>query len=214
MVCSRAVDGAARRWQTVPMTRLCRVLLLFAPLAVLAGCAAAPPEKAALPEMTFSHLAPIELAVAQVEIVDDYTPPLAPPHVERQAPVAPEAALKAWAGRRLKASGGRGVARFVIRSASLTDVRLATTKGLKGAFTKDQSDRFEAEAVAELLIYEGGGAPAGRIEAEARHSRTIAEDASVNERRRLQYDLVEALMAGFDKEMEKNMRAHLARWLK
>ena len=193
------------------MKHIFRPFSLIASVLVLSACVTTP---APMPEMTFSHLTPIALAVSRIEVTSTYTSPMKVPHVEHSAPMAPEKALRLWAARRLTAVGGAGVARLVIENASLTDVRLKTQKGLKGAFTTDQSDRFEGSVKAELRIYQGGAAAAGYVVAEATHSRTLAEDASVTERRRVQFELVEALMADFDKEMEKNIRAYLGRWLK
>lgn len=171
------------------------------------------PLQAPVPQLTFSHLSAFPLRVAQVEIADEYAAPVDPPHIERLVPAAPDAAIRAWAGHRLVAAGGTGVARLVIKTASVTATPLKVTQGLKGAFTKDQSERYEAVVRAELHIYEGGGTDAGYVAAEASHSRTVAENASVNDRRRVQFELVEALMTEFDREMEKNIRAHLGRWL-
>lgn len=189
------------------------ILALMAVLAPLGACVTEPPA-ASLPQLTFSHLAPIVLKVAQVEVANDYAAPLQAPHIEHVVPAAPEAALRSWAAHRLSAAGGTGVARLVIKTASVTAVPLKVTPGLKGAFTKDQSERYEAVVRAELHIYEGGGSGTGYVAAEASHSRTVAENASVNDRRRVQFELIEVLMADFDREMEKNIRTHLGRWLK
>lgn len=191
---------------------LARFLVLLLAAAPMGACVTEPPQ-ASLPRLTFSHLAPFSLRVAQIEIADDYAAPVDPPHIERLVPAAPDAALRAWAGHRLMAAGGAGVARLVIKTASVTATPLKVTQGLKGAFTKDQSERYEAAVRAELRIYDGGGTDAGYVAAEASHSRTVAENASVNDRRRVQFELVEALMAEFDREMEKNIQAHLGRWL-
>lgn len=191
-----------------------KALAAVAVCLVAASCVTTEPRRADLPELTFSHLVPHGLAVAQVEVASEAPTSTQAPHIEATAPVSPETALRRWAAHRLAAAGGTEVARLVIATAALTETPLKVRSGLKGAFYKDQSVRYDAEVSAVLHIVQGGGAPVGSAEATARRSRTLAEDASVNDRRRAQFDLVEAVLTDFDREMEKSLRAHLGRWLK
>lgn len=134
--------------------------------------------------------------------------------LEASAPVTLTRAVDIWARARLQPVGGIGaVARLIVRRASLTEHALVKTPGLKGVFIKDQSVRYEADLEVELHI-ELDGSNVGVVVAEANHARTVSEDATINDRRRVQYEVVEALMANFDQEMEKNLRAHLGRWLR
>ena len=192
---------------------LSRWVFVLALLVPVAACETVEPP-APLPQLTFENLKPIPLKVAQVELADEYVSPLDGPHVEGTVPVSPATAMKAWAARRLVAGGGNGVARLVIKTASMTATPLKLTSGLKGAFTDEQSERYDVDVKAELRIYDGGGAMgAAYVIAEASLSRTIPEKSTINDRRRVQFEVVEAVMADFDKEMEKTMRAHLARWM-
>lgn len=213
---TRAVELAACPWQTDAAMKNFSKRFFVTMLASLlvASCVTTQPKQASLPALTFTHLPAIALKVAQIEVVSEYVSPLRSPHIEHTVPVAPEAALKLWAQSRLKAVGGKGVARLVIKTASVKDVVLKVRPGLTGAFYKDQSDRYEAAVSATLYIYEGGGASVGFAEAQATQSRTVAENASVNDRNRVQFEVVAAVLNGFDKELEKSIRAHLTRWLK
>jgi len=42
----------------------------------------------------------------------------------------------------------------------------------------------------------------------------VPEDASLQERERIKFDLIEGLMKDFDAEIEKNVRQHLANWVR
>jgi len=72
------------------------ILLSRLPLIALAGAVAAalaacetPPPRPTFPELTWTHLQPFSLDVAEIEITSDYAPPLAPPHVEHLFPTPP-----------------------------------------------------------------------------------------------------------------------------
>ena len=192
------------------------VLLGFALTAMLAAmltaCETAPP-KQRLFDLTFADLPILTLDVARLEVVSDYAPPLKAPNVEHLFPTPPEAGLRRWAADRLKAGGKKGSARFVIVNAAVTEAALPVTKGLKGAFKKEQSERYEAVVEASLEILDARGFRRGFASARVSRSRTVREDASLNAREAAWFALTEALLNDFDKELEKNIRQYLLGFL-
>ena len=54
----------------------------------LAGCETPLPE-VLYPDLRFSHLPPIQLNVARIDVVDGYQSPLREPNVEHKLPLAP-----------------------------------------------------------------------------------------------------------------------------
>lgn len=189
---------------------------LFAPiiaLMILAGCQTTPPP-AQLPEITFAHLPPLKLAVGNLSIRQAYRPKMTAPYVDHLFPTPPVLVVQRWAEERLVPQGGGSSISFTIVDASVREVALERIGGLRGALTTEQSERYEAriEAVAEILDAQGMGT--GRVRATATRLRTIPEDASLADRERLWFEMTEALMADFNAEMEKNIRAHLGRWLR
>lgn len=179
-------------------------------LALIGGCAGPEPQR--LAPLSFAERGSIRLDVARLETETTYVAPLAPPHVEHLAPVLPESALKRWAADRLQVAGiGSRTARFVITEASIVETRLPRTPGLAGAVTVDQGSRFELRIAAALEIQ--GGATGGRQSAGASatvtRTRTLREDATLNERDRALYDLVRLAMADFDAEMDRQLRRQL-----
>ncbi len=182
--------------------------IAFAAVAVLAlGLAAcetpAPVQK--LPELTYTHLGPLRLSVARIEVVSQYRPPLQAPNVEHLFPTPPLKAVRRWARDRLKAVGRSGTAKLVVKKASVVESSLQKKTGFKATFTKQQSHRYDLDLEATIEM------PEGRATARATRFTTIREDASINERNRIWFDLTENLMRDFDAEMEKKLARFLVR---
>ena len=178
----------------------------------LAACQTPPPVQR-LPELTYGHLERLNLDVAAIEVVSEFRSPMQAPHVEHLFPTPPQTALERWATDRIEAAGRQGVARFVIKDAQATATPLAIDKGLAGAFTKEQSVRYEARVEAFLEIVDERGFRKGFSSARASRARTMAEDATLNERDKAWFDLTEAVMRDFNAEMEKNIRQYLGGFL-
>jgi len=179
----------------------------------LSACEATVPAQE-LPELTYQHLGAIELDVGAIDISSNYRAPMAAPNVEHNFPTPPEKALRRWATDRLMAAGPGGLARFVIIDASIRETSLEQKKGLAGAFTKEQSERYEASVEATLEVVSDGETWRGFVTAKASRSLTVREDATVNDREQAWFSMTEALMRDFDREMESNIRRHLAAWIR
>lgn len=183
-----------------------RIFLLGAVLSV-GACAANPVQT--LPELSYGHLSPLRLDVAVVRVVSTYKAPLAAPNVDHLFPTPPQKALRRWAADRLKATGKGGMAKFIIIDASVRETPLTMKEGLKGAFTKQQSERYEARIEARLEITGPARGQSGFAAARVSRSRTVREDITLNERAKIWFDLTEALMRDFNAEIEKNIRQYL-----
>lgn len=202
----------AGRHYSVVMTNPLRILILVL-VAVLPLTACQTPVVRTLPELTFGHLPVIKLAVSEIRVESRYRPAMRAPWVDHQFTTPPDQVMQRWGKDRLAAVGGRDVAVFTVVDAGVREVRLKTTQGVRGVFTKDQSERYEARLEAKLEIYNGHGLPAGHASAVVTRNRTIAEDASLNDRERLWFEMTEALMQQFDMEMEARIRGHLGAWV-
>ena len=184
-------------------------------VAVAAGLAACetPVQTQKLPELTYGHLERYRLDVAAVEVVSEYRSPMRAPNVEHLFPTPPADTLKRWANDRLEAAGRRGIARFVIKEAGVTETPLKVDTGYKGAFKKEQSARFEVTIEAILELVDDRGFRKGFASARVSRSRTVREDITLNERDRAWFDLTEALMGDFNAEMERNIGRYLGGYL-
>lgn len=187
-----------------------RIAILSCLGAILAACttvATAP----GFPDLTYSHLPPLRLDVSSIEIVDAYSPPLREPNVEHRSPAQPATAATRWAQDRLVAAGNRGKrAVYTVKDASIIETKLEPTKGLKGVFTKDQSERYDAKLAVELTIFDATGSQRGRATATATHSRTVPENVTLNERERIWFQMVEGMMADLNRELEKAINQSLS----
>ena len=188
------------------------LLLLLAPL-LLAACANQAPPRPSYTELSFAHLSPIKLDVAEVAVEQSYEPPGTAPNVEHLFPARPAAAAKAWARGRLVAAGPTGRARYIVRQASVVETPLETQGGLTGAVTIDQSERYDALIVVEIQIIAADGSTVGTATVEARRSRTVPENASLNERERAWYDMTKDLMADLDAQLDQTIKAVLFKYL-
>ena len=185
---------------------------IFLAAAVLAACETPPPVDK-LPELTYTHLGPFSFNAGAMQVVTGYIPPMKAPNVDHLLPTPPLKALKRWAGDRLFVGGGKGLVRFTIANAAVTETALKVKKGLQGAFHKEQSERYDAIIEASLEMLDDRGFRLGFASARVSRSMTVREDATLNERRRVQFELIENLMKDFNAEIERNIRQYLGKWL-
>ena len=196
---------------TTPIRKRPGLAALALGLALLAGCETQVPAQR-LPDLTFAHLPPLNLAVQRIETTSRFVPTLRAPNVEHTFPVPPARALETWANQRLKAAGGGAQARFTILDAAVTETKLARDTSMRGTFTKQQSERYDARV--EVTVEIQDGTRRGTATAIGSRWTTVGEDVSLNERERIKFNLIEGLMKDFDAELEKNIRQHLASWLR
>ncbi len=131
------------------------------------------------PELTFSHLPDIRINVANIVVFNEYKMPFKKPNIEHLAPISPGASVERWDSDILIPVGDKLDAQFVIKSGSIIESELKTQKGLKGIFAIEQSKR------------------------------TLREDATPNLKTNLLFNLVENLMATFDRELRRQVDLHL-----
>lgn len=195
------------------MTRLpARLSVLLLVAVAIAGCATPPPPQ--YPELRFTHLPPIVIGVAKIEIVDARPSASDANHVEGRMPRPPADALRNWAQDRLQANGVSGVAVFTIEEASVVEADLKTMGGIKGAFTNEQAERYSGQVRASLRLENVPRVTQAYATAAVDRSQTVAENATVNDREQVWFDLTEALMKGFDPAMSASIRQHLGDYVR
>lgn len=199
---------------TPPLLSRRNALVLLLAGGAAAACSTQPP-RPRFPELTYGHLGQFTLDVSRIEIVSEYKANFAAPNVEHLFPTAPEQTLRRWAQDRLVATGTPGrIARFVIQDAKVTETELPRTPGVRGAFTTDQTQRYDgALAVVLEIREERANYRAGTASAWASRSRTVAEGITINDRDKVWFDLVEAMMNDLNAEMDRQIRANLAQFV-
>lgn len=185
--------------------RLVSILCLLLGGLALAGCAAPPPGPSFAP-IGFMDRGPLKLDVRTVEIEQAYQPPHAAPNVEHLFAVPPAVGAKLWATDRLTAAGPMGRARFVVLEASVLETPLKQSGGLTGAFTIEQSERYDAHLVVEIEIFSEAGRSAGTVTAEVTHSRTVPENLTLGEREQVWHEMTRAMLDELDAQLDKAIK--------
>ena len=170
---------------------------------------AVPAPPAAYPEITFSHLPPIRLNVAEVEIVENYVPPLHAPHVEHQFPLTPLSAMRQWAIDRIQAAGETRRGRVIIEDARVVAVPLKVRKGLQGLLYKEQGVRYDAALEARVEVRAERGYRDSFATARVVQSRTAPEEMTLAERDRLFFEMTQEMIKELNSVLEANIRQHM-----
>jgi hypothetical protein len=186
--------------------------LIVSTLAVV-GCET-PVDQQIFPEQTFQHLPPISLDVREIDIIHLFEPPLKRPHIEHEMPVPPHIAVERWFVDRLRATGTSGRAVVTIHDASVVETHLKKLGGIKGIFTTEQSERYNAKVEVVIEVTDGTGLRSANAVATSLRKRTVPENSTLRERRTLWYELTERLMSDFDRTFEAQIRKHLSAFLK
>ncbi len=179
-------------------------LLLLAPLA---GCESSP-TRPSFPDIRFTEEPALRLDVADIIIEDDFQATFHAPNVEHLFPIPPEHAMANWARDRLLATGTMRRARVRIVDASVKEIQLPRTKGLTGAFTTDQAQRYDATVEMSIDLLNNSGFAERTISAKAARSQSVAEGITPNQRDEAWYAMTKDLMAELDRELERQMRAN------
>lgn len=188
--------------------------LLSAAALLLAACEQAP-KPVPLTPIDFTHKTPISLAVSEIRVVENYRAPLQSPNVEHLFPTPPSEAVKMWSNQRLRAAGASGLLEITLEDASVIEQPLPKTDGVRGFFTDDQSDRYDARIKATIRLYTGERAIAnaeGSINLV--RSRSINEKASVADRERFYHQMVLDMMQQFDAEAETRFRQYFSPYIR
>jgi hypothetical protein len=179
-------------------------------IAALLGACERDAARPVFPDIRFTDRPPIRLDAASVEVVDQFRPSFKEPNVEHLFPVTPAQAAGNWARDRLQATnpGAPRRVRFTIIDASVRETELPRTQGLRGAFTKDQAERYDASAEVQVDIMGPRGFAERTVSAKASRSQTVPEGITPNQREQAWYDLTRALMADLDRQLEQEIRAN------
>lgn len=190
-----------------------RKLVILSLITLLAACQNAAPTVPSYPAIHFIQ-APFSLDVANIQFVQEYTPPLTAPNLEHLSPITPSSMVRTWAKDRLLATGRGKQLKVVIKDASIIEKQLPRTEGLTGMFTKDESALYEGHLQVKLEIYGNDPLfPAAEITANVTSSKSISEDASVNERQQLLYALSKSMIQDLNGQMERNIAQYFGQYM-
>lgn len=185
--------------------RTLRSFFVLAVATMVLGACASGPGRPVFPELSYAHLAPIPLNVADIQIERVYASPGVKPNVEQLFPVRPADAAERWARERLQAAGAEGVAVVKILNASVVEVPLPRTTGLRGAFTTDQSERYDGVLEVQIDASSRVRGATASVKSRAQRSRSVAEDVTLNDRDKVWFEMTEALMNDLNASLERQI---------
>ena len=180
-------------------------------LTYLMMVACSTPPAGVYPELGFAHREPIRLAVARIEVVEQYRPPGVAPNVDHRVPQPPLTVMRRWADQRLAAAGTEGVARVVITDASIVTEPVQQSGGVIGLVSVEQSERYAVRLAMAVEVESTAGT--GRADAVAERSVTVLEDATLAEIEDARFLMVERAANDLDRELEANLRLYLEPFL-
>jgi hypothetical protein len=190
-------------------SRLAPLFLGVLAIGLVAACDT-PPARQRFPEITFQHLPPIKLDVAQIEIESAYRSADHPDDNGAEYPELPEKLVADWAHDRLQAVGQRGQATYTIINARAVRVPLPRSSGLNAALKNEQSDRYELTMTVKLDAGNPLLGKAGSLTETVTRSQTVAEDLTLNQREVVLFNLLDSAMKDLNARLEQSIPQYLA----
>lgn len=182
--------------------------------AILLAAACREPPRVVYPEIGFGDHPQLRIAAGSLEVVDAYHPPLAPPHVEHFSPALPSAVFRRWAEQRLAPAGGAARLRVTIADARIVETRLETNRSVEGALTTERAARLDGRGAVTVTLIGPAGKVLANVHGEATRGLFVPEDATLNEREELMFQITEDLAHWLDEVLEANIHEHFAAWMR
>ena len=166
------------------------------------------------PQLAFTG-SPYILNVETLNIIDDFQSSKTPPHVELLSDISPADGIKQWAAAKLLARGSSGYAELVVRDAHIIKKDIPKEKsGLEGYFTNEQTEQYNGLVEVEIKIYDGKKIlPVASIHVSAQNARTLAENATIEDHKKLYHEMSVELVKLLVKQLDQNIQEHLNNYL-
>lgn len=177
-------------------TRLIPVFLAVGALAVVA-CTTSTPAPRPMPILAYQKYPPLRVNVGRVEVVDNYSAGQYP-NIEGQMALPLPQAVHDWAQSRFQANGQDGVLTITIDKASVVTDNLQRTTGVKGWLTVDQSQRLSGDILVRFAATGMSFGTSGNAMVQVKSSRTVPEDASLQQQDILLANLTDSLFTELD----------------
>ena len=88
------------------------------------------------------------------------------------------------------------------------------TTGIRGAFTTDQSERYDGTLSIKIEIIGPHGRQLASVQSKANRSRTVPENITVTDREEVWFRMAEAMMNDLNLSLERQLLKHFKRWLR
>jgi hypothetical protein len=185
----------------------CLVLAGVALMIGLSGCTDGPPTSAP-PDLSFANYQPITLDVGQVEVIDNYKPPMKEPYIEHTFRTSPAQATEKLVRHQLAAAGGEKMLRAIIEDASVTHEELPVEKGITGVFMREPAEKLKARVLLrfELVNPAAPDIIIGHADVIAKREKTLQEDVSPAERDHAYFMMTKDLMDDLNDGMRSTVK--------
>ncbi|MEM7070866.1 MAG: hypothetical protein AAF403_03815 [Pseudomonadota bacterium] len=161
---------------------ICCVLGFF----ILNGCTKTAPIKA-YPQITFSHLDPIILNIAAIEVVSSFNAPQKRPHVEHLFPVKIDDIVSEWANTRIDLRGSNDKLSIDIINASVIEKPILVNQGLVDLVKIESESLYQATIEIQFKIQTNIALTIKNIKIKI--ERDIKEFSTLSDRQDLWYEM-------------------------
>ena len=177
--------------------------------ALFVAACTVPADNRPQPRFVYKDYPPTVLGVATIQVVQDYQMPSRDPNVEHLMPQPLPFAVADWARTRFKAGGSDGNLIITIKDASIVGQDLPMTKGVKGWFTVDQSQRYEGKIDVEFRLDGTIGSSGGSGTVLVNRGQTVAENTSIQGRDVAWTKMEETMVLDLDTNTQRMLQNRL-----
>lgn len=178
------------------------IFCLFIPLLFIGGCSLTP-EAYEEPVLTFDHLEKQELPVARIQFLNQYSAPVTKNNIENKTRNAPLTTMQKWLEKRFVAVAPQDTLRVYIEEASLVKKDLPVTDSIFGVFNVEPSQEYKARIFSKIEFLDDAGVLKASYNIRAERQVSLPNNATLVEKDRTLFRLMENLMQSIDREMMK-----------
>lgn len=154
-----------------------------------------------LPELTFAHLKPVELNVAEIKTEQIFKPDQEYQKVISQMPTSPNSAVLRYLDQRYVAAGNEGLLIIQIDDSTVTREELEP----KGRFSRligiNKKQKYNALVRLNVRFIRSTGSPASTSSVTARRTLTMPQNISLAEKDTRLLEMIEDLVDEIDRVM-------------
>lgn len=177
-------------------------LMLLSGIA-LAGCQKVDVERPALTQPGPG----IDLGVASIDIINDYTSPGVRPYIDHIYLPAPVQQLSEWARMKLYPVEDRGNLLITITRAAMTEENLESSESLAALFTNEQSRLIRVEMQAIFSFSHPRNNRSATLTVVSNYETSIADNTTPAEADDIRYRTVQEGIGRFDQEFRNQLAA-------
>lgn len=183
------------------MKKLSAFFMVFAAVAVLAGCSSTNLDGRPGPQFAFENLTPVPLRVSSVDFVLNYNPGADPQDISSRFTVSPTDALRRYTASRYNAVGGEQTLRVAVDQASLHLREIQQKNAALKWADIGTEDEYELNMTVRAVPIRADRTEGTSMQWKFRRTLVMPQSVSLAEREKRQIAFLEKLMADIDASM-------------